>query len=194
MNQTINTILKRRSIRSYLPRQIDDEQLNLILEAGLYASNGGNHQYTRFIVIQSPTVLEQLNTIIKEEFASRQLIDGVYQNKTILKARQEGYNFMYHAPTLISAVSLREHGNSMADCANALENMQLAATSLGLGACWVNQPHWLTDFTLIRNVFISLGMKENEDIFGSVAVGYPACPWPKPTPRKEGRVIIFAEP
>lgn len=43
---------------------------------------------------------------------------------------------------VISAVAPRDYDNAMADCAMALENVQLAAAALGLGACWANQPHW----------------------------------------------------
>lgn len=78
----------------------------------------------------------------------------------------------------------------MADSANALENMQLAATSLGLGACWGNQLHWLTDNSTLRNYLEPLGLGKDENIFGSIIVGYPDQPWPEPSPRKEGPVVI----
>lgn len=191
MNETISVILKRRSVRKYLDRQISDEDLNVILEAALYAPTGGNHQYTRFLVIQDSKKLQEINSIVKSEFAKRDIIEGVYQNKTIIKAKKEGYNFMFHAPTLIVVAAPKEHGNSMADSANAIENIQIATTSLALGACWVNQLHWLTDNELLRNYMKQLGMSDDEDIFGSVVLGYPALPLHKPTSRKDGRIIII---
>lgn len=191
MNETIMTILKRRSVRKYTEEQIKDNELNLILESALYAPTGGNNQYTRFIVVQNHDKLKELNELVRKEFSGREIIDGVYQNKTIIRAKKEGenYDFMFHAPTLVVAISPKNHGNSMADSANALENIQIAATSLGLGACWVNQLHWLTDFEPIRKLMYELGMSEDEDIYGSVVLGYPALRLQEPTKRKEGRII-----
>lgn len=193
MNETILTILKRRSVRKYADEQIKDDELNIILQTALYAPTGGNHQYTRFIVVQNQNKLKELNEIVRKEFSSREIIDGVYQNKTIIRAKKEGenYNFMFHAPALVVAISPKNHGNSMADSANALENIQIAATSLGLGACWVNQLHWLTDFEPIRKFMYELGMSEDDDIYGSVVLGHPALRLQEPSKRKDRRIIII---
>lgn len=192
MNETISLLLKRRSVRQYLPEQIDDDSLHLIIETGLYAPNGGNHQYARFLVIQDQTRLKEISSIVRHEFASRDIVEGQYQNKTIIKAKQqENYDFMFHAPTLIIAVAPKNHGNSMADCACALVNMQIAAAALGLGACWVNQLHWLTDNQSVRQYLEPLGLGKDENIFGSMIVGHPAVPLHKPALRKEGRVVII---
>lgn len=191
MNETIAVLLKRRSIRKFLPEQIADEQLHIIVETGLYAPSGGNHQFTRFLVVQNKTKLDEINAIVRREFAKREIIEGQYQNTAIIKARQkEEHNFFFHGPTLIVAVAPRTHGNSMADSACALENMQIAATGLGLGACWINTPHWLTGNRELRNYLEPLGLGENEDIFGSIVVGRPALPWPEPAARKAGRVVL----
>lgn len=190
MNPVIANMLERRSVRVYKEEQIKDADLKTVLECGLYAPTGGNLQYSRFLVIQNPLLMEELNQVIRKELASREIVEGAYINKGIIRARKEGYHFIYHAPTLISAVSLRSHGNSMADCANALENMQLAATALGLGACWSNQPHWLTDVPEVRSIFERLGLREEEDIFGSIAVGYPGYIAKKAAARKEGRIAL----
>lgn len=192
MNSTISLLIKRRSIRHYLAEQIDDETLQLIIKAGLFAPSGGNHQYTRFIVVQNEAKRQEISTLVRQEFAKREIIDGQYLNSAIIRAKKdENYDFMFHAPTLVIAVAPKTHGNSMADSASALENMQIAATSLGLGACWVNQLHWLTDNQSIRSFLEPLGLKEDEDIFGSIVVGYPNVAIPEPAPRKEGRVIII---
>lgn len=190
MNETIQNIINRRSIRQYEVKQIPDTQLRLLLECAQYAPSGGNNQYVRFLVIQNAETLNLLNTIIREEYASRELIEGEYTNKTVLSARKPNYQFMYGAPTLITALGPRNYCNSMADSANALQNIQLAATSLGLGACWINQPHWLTGFAPLRAVFERFGMRDDEDIFGSVAVGYPAGKIQSGGKRVTGRVLL----
>lgn len=189
-NPVIKNILARRSVRAFTAQQLSDEELKTLLDCALYAPTGGNSQRTRFLVIQAPERLEELNRALCTELAARELIEGQYMNKGILAARKEGFHFFYHAPAVISAVAPRDYDNAMADCAMALENVQLAVAALGLGACWANQPHWLTDVPAVRAVFQPLGLKEEEDIFGSVSVGYPARPARTAGPRKEGRIAL----
>ncbi len=188
-NLVIETIIRRRSIRRYLAQPVPEELLEQILTAGLYAPSGGNHQYVRLFVMRDPGRLERLNRELCTAFRQRELDPSNYQNKSAVRARAADCHFLFHAPVLISAVSPREHGNSMADSANALENMQLAAASLGLGACWINQPHWMTGCPAVRAIFEEMGMTAGEDIFGSIIVGYPDQTIPAPPPRKEGRIV-----
>lgn len=190
MKDAVSTILERRSVRSYLPEQIKDEELQTILKCALYAPTGGNLQNSRFLVIQNPELMEELNLIIRDELASREIAEGEMMAKGIRRARTEGYHFIFHAPTLISAVAPRNHSNSMANCCTALENIQLAAAAMGLGACWSNQSHWLTDVPAVRELFGRLGLREDEDIFGSVSIGYPAFVAAKAPARKDGRIAL----
>ena len=191
MNEIIQNMIRRRSVRRYLPRQISDEALDAILTAGLYAANGANLQHPRFIAVQNSDTLSLLNKTARAEFMVQEIREGQIKNKAIQKARDNpDYTFTFHAPTLIIAVSDRAWPNSMADCAGAMQNMQLAACSLGLGACWVNQLHWLTDAPAIRAIVEPLGMLAQEDIYASMVVGFPADPLPAPPARKEGRVML----
>lgn len=190
MHPFIELMINRRSVRSYRDEAVDGQLLEQILQAGLYAPSGGNHQYVRLFVIKDRERLEQLNRALVEAFAAQELDSSRYQNKSAVRARQSGCHFFFHAPVLISAVSPRSHPNSMADSANALQNIQLAATALGLGACWINQPHWLTDHPTVRELFSQMGMRGDEDIFGSAAIGYSAQSDRPPLPRAEGRVLF----
>lgn len=189
-NMVIRTILRRRSVRAYRPEQIGDIELEAMLTCALYAPTGGNLQNSRFLVIQDPGTLEELNLAIQKELSSREIVEGDIMAKGIRRARQENYHFIYHAPTLVTAVAPRGHSNSMANCCTGLMNLQLAAESLGFGSCWSNQPHWLTGVPEIRKIFGRLGLQDDEDIFGSVAVGYTAHAPQKPGARKEGRVVL----
>lgn len=72
----------------------------------------------------------------------------------------------------------------MTDCAVAIENMMLAAHSLGLGSCWLNQLPGLTQMPQARALMDELGIPENHMIFGTFAVGYPAVGFAEATPAK----------
>lgn len=61
----------------------------------------------------------------------------------------------------------------MADCVCAIENMMIAANDFGLGSCYINQLHWLTDNTRIIKYMMNLGLQINETICASMVVGYP---------------------
>lgn len=94
-----------------------------MLECALYAPTGGNLQNSRFLMIQDPRLLEKLNTVIRDELAAREIAEGEMMAKGIRRARQEGYHFIFRAPTLICAAAPRYHSNSMANCCTGLENI-----------------------------------------------------------------------
>ena len=58
------------------------------------------------------------------------------------------------------------------DCACAIENMFLAAHSLGIGSCWINQLGTTCDDPEVREFISSLGVPENNKVYGCVALGY----------------------
>ncbi|MDP3386242.1 MAG: nitroreductase family protein, partial [Eubacteriales bacterium] len=97
-------------------------------------------------------------------------------------------DFRFGAPVLIIATAPVGWPNGMADCAVALQNMQLAATSLELGACWVNQLHWLTQNEALRKFLEPYGIEKCEDIYGSIVLGNASPDLPKAAPRKKSRV------
>jgi len=63
MNKTLNTILKRRSIRSFSNKLVTDNQIKDIITAGMYAPSAGNQQGWRFIVIKNRMLLDNLSKL-----------------------------------------------------------------------------------------------------------------------------------
>lgn len=189
MNETIATLLARRSIRRFTPQPVTPEALELVLQCGLYAASGGNHQVARFTVLTDREKLDALAALVRGEFLKMEPQQGQYQNTAILNARNHpNYDFSFHAPALVMVTAPRGWPNGMADCASALQNMQVAAFSLGLGACWVNQLHWLTENATLRAHLATYGLEEGEEIYGSMALGHPSVPPPPAAPRKAGRI------
>ena len=193
MNEVIKNILTRRSIRTYEEGKISDEQLNALLEAAKYAPSGGNSQTWRFTVVQNKEKLEQLNSLVRESFRHLEVDEKTYRSKKSGKraAEKDNYKFYYSAPTLIIVSNDKESPNCMADSAIALENILLAAHSLGLGACFVNQITWFCDDKNVRRALTDMGIPENYVVCGSAVVGYNSGDMPKAAPRREGTVDII---
>jgi nitroreductase len=83
MNEVLNNILTRKSVRSFKDEQISIEDLEIILKAGIYAPSGMNKQSWQFTVIQNKEKIQALSKVIREALG-----------------RDESYN-MYNPPTII---------------------------------------------------------------------------------------------
>ena len=172
----MEAILTRRSTRNYRPDPVAQEKLDRILDAARQAPSGGNNQTCHFIVIRSPQVLGKLIAMTEAAFAKMEIAEDTYASlkHAIAASKKGGYVFCYNAPVLIVAANRRDYGNNMADCACAIENMMVAANALDLGSCWINQLRWLNEEPSLVEYLQSLGMKENERVYGAVIVGTPA--------------------
>ena len=171
----MQTILSRRSVRRFQPEQLSDSVLEEIVMAGRYAPSGGNSQSTTFIVIQNHEVLDELAKLVESRFAQMTADENTYRSlrTSIQLSKKGGYVFHYHAPTLIVTANKRCYGNATADCAVAIENMLLAASSMNIGSCWINQLTWLTDDPPVRAYLQRIGLGSDEIVCGAAAFGFP---------------------
>ena len=190
-NEILNCIHQRRSTRQFTDKQISSEQLEALLDAAIWAPSGGNNQSWLFTAIQKKDVLLHLNELVREGF-QHWIPDDDYPGKLGIKAhsQKEGFNFYREAPTLIIASNRPNYENAMADCALALENIFLAAQSIDLGSCYINQLHWLRNDPGIREYLFELGIPREHTICSSAAIGYIATESPVPV-RKEGTIRII---
>ncbi len=174
--EAMEAMLTRRSTRKYRPDPVAREQLDRILEAGRQAPSGGNNQTNHFLVIRDPAVLSRLISMAEKAFAGMEVNENTYASirHSVEAAKRGGYDFTYHAPVLILVANRRGYGNNLADCACAIENMMVAANALDLGSCWINQLRWLNEEPEIVRCLTGLGMKEEERVYGAVAIGHPA--------------------
>lgn len=131
VNETLKIIKQRRSIRSFKDEQITKEELQAVLEAGLYAPNAGDQAW-HFTVVQNKELLDRLNIAAKEAAKQHE-----FEHLKEL-GNNENFNCLYGAPALV-IVSGNEHAPIPldADCAAATQNLLLAAESIGLGSCWI---------------------------------------------------------
>ena len=86
---------------------------------------------------------------------------------------REGYSF-YNADVLIIPSNVREGFWSKEDNACALENIFLAAHSLGIGSVWVNQLQLISDRPAVRELLSEWGIPKDHVVYGMAALGYAA--------------------
>ena len=190
-------ILTRRSTRRFLDKPIDDETLKEIIEAGRYAPSGGNSQSNRFFVIRDRKILDQLVEMVKDSFSKMEVYEGMYKSMatSITLSKSGNYVFHYNPPCLIVLANKKDYGNNLADVACALENMMVYANAKELGSCWINQLRWLNEDEKLLKLFYSFGMKEDERIYGALALGYPdsedGLPERRQVKRKGNEVIYI---
>lgn len=170
----LEAIFTRRSTRRMKPELPPRELIEKVVEAGRTAPSGSNSQTTHFIVITKPEILMELAALVQSEFANMEAGSDTYVSlrHSINAAKTGSYVFHYNAPVLIVTANQQGYGNAIADSACALENMMIAANALDLGACWINQLHWLTDHDNLRRYMAGLGLSQDETITGGLILGY----------------------
>lgn len=172
MNDVINAILERRSIRSYSPEQISDEHLRLILEAGLWAPTARNEQEIQFVVIQDKNILEDM------------------QRDFSIIMNDPDKNFSYEAPTFIILFGPKDFIFSDVDAGIAVQSMAIAAQSLGLGSVIVGIIRVLLENPAGQKYFDMFGIPDDYKYIIGLAVVHKAAETPK-RDRKEGRIKKF---
>lgn len=172
MNETIKTILSRRSVRSYQPKQITDDELDIILKAGTYAPSAMNQQSSHFTVIQNRGLIEELAALGKE-------------------VRGQDSNPFYDAPTVVLVFAKRDNIAPVQDASLAIQNMFLAAASLNIGSCWINCVNRIFETEKGKELKKRIGVGEEYMSVGSCILGYPAGEINGAAPRKEDFISVI---
>ena len=160
-NETMKSILARRSYRMFDARPIDDEALDTIVTAGLYAPTGMNRQPWHFTVIRSEEMLRRFG----EARRSLPLPPGIPAGAAAVMGDP-----MRNAPVVI-VVSAKEGGLSLQDSCLAMENMFIAAASLGIMSGW--------DHAIVADLFRhdpalrAELIPEGYEVYAAAFFGYP---------------------
>ena len=172
MNQTIHDIISRRSIRKFRPDPVPEEMLNQVIEAGLYAASGKNHQSAVILAITDSAMIRQLSETNRQ-----------------IWGKPEGVDPFFGAPAVLVVLDKADWSNRVYDGSLVMGNLMLAAHSLGLGSCWVHrakeefeQPEW-------QEFLHSIGLEGEYEGIGHCVIGWPDGELPGPLPRKEDRVF-----
>ena len=171
MNSVIENMLTRRSVRKFTEQKISSEDLDMILKTGIYAPSGMNMQTIRLTAVTDRKKIQKLAEL------------------TGCKLGREGYDF-YKPDVLIIPTKERESRWGVEDNACAMENMFLAAHSLGIGSVWINQLRDVCDEPEVRGLLREWGIPDDHVIYGAAALGYAAEGSVNESPEKTGVINI----
>jgi nitroreductase len=166
MNETLNAIKNRRSIRKFKSEQISDGDIQKILEAGIYAPSAGNRQKWHFTVIQNKSILNRIARMMKENMIK----SGMNMPPTMAGATD--FNLLYNPPTLILITGEEKGQFTYFDCGAATENMALAAESLNIGSCIIGLTAFAFDSESGKELYKELGVPEGYTHICSLSLGY----------------------
>ena len=193
MPDVFDTILHRRSIRRFDTRQIEEDALQKILQAGLYAPCAGGRQGVLFVVCQDREVNARLGRI-KRANSHPQMASGnnyVSRQQPSIADDPKLTNAFYDAPTVITLFGPKNFLFAVDDCAVAAENMMLAADALGVGSCYIGQgwPAFADPYG--QEILRKWNIPTDHYAVMQLVLGYPrpGDPHPMSKPRKEGRII-----
>ena len=174
MNETIENLKSRRSIRKFKDEQISDEDLKTILEAGTYAPTARGMQSPKIVVIQNPETINELSAWNRTFFPVEvpDDLDPFYGAKTLLIVLADG-----EVPTW------KEDGSSV------LTVLVNAAHAVGVGSCWIHRAYDEFQSEKGKELLKEWGIPETYEGIGHVVLGYPDMEAPKPLPRKEDYIL-----
>lgn len=193
MNETLQTILHRRAIRRFDARQLAEETLQQILQAGLYAPSAGGRQGVILVVSQNQTINEHLGKIKRANSHPRMADATHYVSHEQPSIADDPHltNAFYDAPTVITLFAPKNFLFAAEDCAVAAENMMLAADSLGVGSCYIGQGWTAFAAPYGQQILQQWEIPATHYAVMQLLLGYPrpGDAHPEPKPRKADRIL-----
>lgn len=174
-NETIETIMERRSIRKYKPEIVAREILEKIMECGINAPNGQNKQSWEVRVVDNPAVMDEIKAVMAEAYGDKaEMAVGCFRGAPVMVfiARDLNYDF------------------SAYDCGLLAENIMLSAQSLGVGSICLGSPvRIINDNEACAPILERLGFSEGYEFCLCVGLGY-ADEAPEAKPRDKSKVLF----
>ncbi len=172
MNLVLETIETRRSIRKYKAQDVDQNLIDQVINAGLFAASGHNRQ--------SPIIIQVTDPQIKAEIIKLNCEIGGWK---------KGFDPFYGAPVILIVLAPKDISNHIYDGTLVMGNMLLAAHALNLGSCWINRAKEEFETEWGKNLLKKLGITGEYEGIGHCILGYADGEHPKTPARKEGRVF-----
>ncbi len=157
MNEVMETIKKRRSIRVYKDKPVPRDVIDSLLEAARYAPSARNLQQLEYKVVTNKQFISDIsaamNTAVKKENPSA----------------EDKSDFFHEAPLVIIITAPKENKWSYHDAAIASENIMLYAASINLGTCFIGMARFIDKDGTIRR---KLNISDGRMVAAAVVCGY----------------------
>lgn len=175
VNQVIETIMSRHSVRQYKPQAVGRDTMQMILQCGIHAPNAMNRQSWEVRAVDNPAFIEGLTEVYKKE------------NPEMAKAN--GFRNMFrNAPTVVFVAKDTSSVMSEIDCGLLGENMMLAAWSMGIGSCCMGGPvRFIKTHPEAQPYLNKLGFGKGYELLYCIGFGYPDES-PEAKPRDSSKV------
>lgn len=170
INDFLEMIKTRRSVRAYRSDAVSEELLNSVLEAGTYAPTGGGRQSPVIVAVTEPGLRKKLGEM----------------NARIMGADTDPY---YGAPVVVIVLAKGDANTCVEDGSCVLENMMLAAHGVGLSSVWVHREKEMFESGEGKALLREWGLPDTLRGIGAIALGYSASEPAEAAPRKEGYII-----
>ena len=170
-NAVLESLKTRRSCRKYEAKQISDEELNAVLEAGTWAPTAMGMQEPIMVVLQDPEKIAKVERL----------------NSAVM-GNPDGHPF-YGAPTVVIVFSDSSRPNIFVeDGSLVMGNLLNAAHAVGLGSCWIHRAREVFATEEGKALKKEWGIPDSYEGIGNCILGYAVEEAPA-KPRKEGYVI-----
>lgn len=169
MNQVIEAIETRRSVRKFKSEMPSKEVIENIVEAGLYAPSGMDRQGVITIAVTQKELRDQLSKA----------------NAAIMG--KEDFDPFYGAPVVLLVLANKDYPTYLYDGSLVMGTMMLAAHSYGLSSCWIHRAKEEFEQDAYKDLLKQLGIEGNWEGIGHCVIGY-ADESPALKARKEKRV------
>lgn len=170
MNETLKTLMERRSVRSYKEEQVPEDILQQILEAGEYAPSGMGMQSAVMVVVRDKDTINQISRM----------------NAAVMG--NDGDPF-YGAPTVVIVFGDSTRGTYVEDGSLVMGNLMNAAASLGVDSCWIHRAKEVFLSEEGKTLMKKWGLGEEYVGIGNCILGYSNEPHPQAKTRKDGYII-----
>lgn len=172
MADTLYDLKTRRSIRKYRPDPVKQEDLDAVLEAGLYAPSARGLQRACIVVVRNKEERDQLSEM----------------NRAVMGADKDPF---YGAPMVLAVFGDGSWPQAVKDGSLIMGNLMNAAHAVGLGSCWIDRAEPVFASEEGKALMKKWGVPEEYVGVGHCILGY-ADEAPEPKPRREN-FIIYAD-
>lgn len=182
------TILARRSVRSYRKENLDRKLINMLLEAAVHAPTAMHQEPWAFVIVQDRKILRSLSERAKPLFSEELKRAGVKRESHVFgNFANPDFNIFHDAGTLIIICAKSDYPYAAADCWLAAENLMLAACATGLGTCVIGSALSAMNTQEFK---VQLGIPAEYSAIAPIIVGYPRSETPS-TSRREPLILAW---